>query len=444
MNFNKLALITFLCMLSIPFSQDGWEHKWWMPPKFNGVSASSDSIAWYVGDNSMAIRITPSGFSRHCVVCDPWMDLTTVFTPRGGQGETCFIGTGEGHVLKFSYDGFNVDHVYTYEGDGGGFINGIYFWDENEGIALGDPPLYDDPSQFLILKTYDGGDTWDEITNGIPNVPLSWGIKGLWDSVEDHIWYPVFSSDSTINTMFLYSSDRGENWETLAVPEDYWFSNRINFTFTNEQNGIISNGYGLTTTTTDGGETWDEPQQNDEYLIRGIKCAKGTETIFAHNNNEIIRSDDFGETWYSQGTPSNAYISYFDVLDENIVWAAGFNQLILKTTNGGGTGLSIVQGPSNPMVPTGITLEQNYPNPFNPDTKIKFKLEQSGPVRLSIFNVMGQEVRKLIVNRNLDSGYYTEIWDGKDNHGVYVPTGNYFYRIEQNGATQSKKMVMLK
>ena len=173
MNFNKLALITFLCMLSIPFAQDGWEYKWWMPPKFNSVSASSDSIAWYVGDNSMAIRITAESYSRHCVVCDPWMDLTTVFTPRGGQGEICFIGTGEGHVLKFSYDGFNVDHVYTYEGDGGGFINGIYFWDENEGIALGDPPLYDDPSQFLILKTYDGGDTWDEITNGIPNVPLS-------------------------------------------------------------------------------------------------------------------------------------------------------------------------------------------------------------------------------------------------------------------------------
>ena len=128
----------------------------------------------------------------------------------------------------------------------------------------------------------------------------------------------------------------------------------------------------------------------------------------------------------------------------DLIWAAGDNQLILKTSNGGGTGLSTVRDPIDPMIPKKITLEQNYPNPFNPYTKIKFKLEQSGPITLSIFDVLGKEVRVLVSNRKMDIGYYTEIWDGKNNHGIYVPTGNYFYRIEQNGEVHNKKMVLLK
>ena len=54
MNLNKLVLITFLSMVCVSFSQDGWEHQWWGTPDFLDVSASSDSIAWYVGDANMA------------------------------------------------------------------------------------------------------------------------------------------------------------------------------------------------------------------------------------------------------------------------------------------------------------------------------------------------------------------------------------------------------
>ena len=334
-----------------------------------------------------------------------------------------------------------------YDGDGIGFINGVHFFDENDGIAIGDPPLWiDGYSEYLVLTTNDGGNTWEEIgeDSGVPSVIGSYAWLGNWDVVGDNIWYPVFSpEDSTTNTVILHSSDRGQNWVTLPVPDDFSES-YIRITFSNENDGFITNGDGVTSVSSDGGQTWSDPVEHEGYQIRMPACAKGSETIFARNNNEIIRSDDWGETWYSQGEPTNAFVKSFDVVDENVVWAAGDNQLILKTTNGGGTGLSTVRDPSNPMIPENITLEQNYPNPFNPYTKIKFKIEQSGPVRLSIFNVLGQEVRILVSNRKMDMGYYTELWDGKDNHGIYVPTGNYFYRIEQNGAIRNKKMVLLK
>jgi photosystem II stability/assembly factor-like uncharacterized protein len=447
MRVIKLIIAIHLSIFSFTYSQDGWQHQWGGTPDFNAVSASSDSIAWYVGDANMAIRVTPYYKYWHQIGDEELTTLTTVYTPRDGLGETCYIGAANGSIFRIS-NFTDWEEVYTFQESGYGFINGIYFWNENDGIALGDPPLAPPGySEYLILTTNDGGNTWEEVgeDNGVPSVTGSWGIRGWWDVVGDNIWYPVFSpQDSTTSTVILHSSDRGQNWVTLPVPDEFSEYN-ISITFSNENDGFISTDYPyLTSVSSDGGQTWSDPVQHEGYQIMHPKCAKGTQTIFAKNYGEIIRSDDWGATWYSQDQPSNAEVKNFDVLDENVVWAAGDNQLILKTTNGGGTGLSIVQDPSNPMVPTGITLEQNYPNPFNPDTKIKFKLEQSGPVRLSIFNVLGQEVRILVSNRKMNTGYYTELWNGKDNHGRYVPTGNYFYRIEQNGITQNKKMILLR
>ena len=391
MNLNKLVLITFLSIVCVSFSQDGWEHQWWGTPDFLDVSASSDSIAWYVGDANMAIRVTPSYKHWYQVGDEEFIRFTTVYTPPGGLGETCFMGTTHGSIYRIN--DFSVwDEIYGYDGDGIGFINGVHFFDENDGIAIGDPPLWiDGYSEYLVLTTNDGGNTWEEVgeDSGVPSVIGSYAWLGNWDVGGDNIWYPVFSpEDSTTNTVILHSGDRGQNWVTLPVPDDFSES-YIRITFSNENDGFITNGDGVTSVSSDGGQTWSDPVEHEGYQIRMPACAKGSETIFARNNNEIIRSDDWGETWYSQGEPANAIVKSFDVVDENVVWAAGDNQLILKTTNGGGTGLSTVRDPSNPMIPENITLEQNYPNPFNPYTKIKFKLEQSGPVRLSIFNVLG-------------------------------------------------------
>ena len=451
MRVIKLIIAIHLSIFSFTYSQDGWEHQWWGTPDFYDVSASSDSIAWYVGHANMAIRVTPDYKYWYQIGDEEFITFTTAYTHPGGLGETCFMGTTGGSIYRISSqvetENYVWEEIYTFQDSGYGFINGVHFFDENDGIAIGDPPLAPDGySEYLILTTNDGGNTWEEVgeENGVPNVTGSWGILGFWDVVGDNIWYPVFSpDDSTTSNIILHSSDRGQNWVTLPFPDEFSES-YIPLTFSNENDGFISNRNGLTSTSSDGGQTWSDPVQHDEYQIRYPKCAKGTETIFATNNSEIIRSDDWGETWYSQGQSSNARVKSFDVVDENVVWAAGDNQLILKTTNGGGTGLSTIQDPSNPMLPTSITLEQNYPNPFNPYTKIKFKLEQSGPVRLSIFNVLGQEVRILVSNRKMDIGYYTELWDGTDNQGRYVPTGNYFYRIEQNGIIRNKKMVLLK
>jgi len=84
---------------------------------------------------------------------------------------------------------------------------------------------------------------------------------------------------------------------------------------------------------------------------------------------------------------------------------------------------------SRASVPTTYLLEQNYPNPFNPQTLIRYGLPQSGFVRLTVFDVMGREITRL-VDAEREAGSYEVVWGGTDGGNRPVASGVYFYSLE--------------
>jgi len=123
--------------------------------------------------------------------------------------------------------------------------------------------------------------------------------------------------------------------------------------------------------------------------------------------------------------------------------AAGFG-----STNGGAFGTLNVQKyirvdyitSVKPVegAPEGFSLEQNYPNPFNPSTTISFSVLNSGNVKLSVYNILGQEVRTL-VNEEMPAGIYNVKFDGSD-----LTSGIYLYKIETADFVQVRKMMLVK
>jgi len=95
------------------------------------------------------------------------------------------------------------------------------------------------------------------------------------------------------------------------------------------------------------------------------------------------------------------------------------------------------------ITPRNYILEQNFPNPFNPDTRIQFQLKKNQSVKLSVFNLRGQMVRKL-VEKEMNSGIHSVTWDGKDNNGNTMPSGVYLYKLRVNGFEETKRMELLK
>jgi hypothetical protein len=95
-------------------------------------------------------------------------------------------------------------------------------------------------------------------------------------------------------------------------------------------------------------------------------------------------------------------------------------------------------GIEDEFVADSYQLFQNYPNPWNPSTTIGYELQEKSNVRLSIFNVIGEEIM-VLVNKEQDKGYHKMEFNGS-----YLPSGIYFYKLVANNFTSTKKMMLIK
>ncbi len=100
-------------------------------------------------------------------------------------------------------------------------------------------------------------------------------------------------------------------------------------------------------------------------------------------------------------------------------------------------GIVGVQG-NNSNIPFVYKLEQNFPNPFNPTTLIKYQLPEDEFVKITVFNILGQQVSTL-VNTYQNAGNYSLMFDGTN-----LASGLYLYKLEAGSFTDVKKMLLLK
>lgn len=94
-------------------------------------------------------------------------------------------------------------------------------------------------------------------------------------------------------------------------------------------------------------------------------------------------------------------------------------------------------------IPKEFALHQNFPNPFNPSTTIKYDLPKNSEVLITIYDMLGREVKTLL-NDKQDAGYKQIVWNGTNNYGAQVSTGIYFYKLRAGDFVQSRKMILMK
>lgn len=126
--------------------------------------------------------------------------------------------------------------------------------------------------------------------------------------------------------------------------------------------------------------------------------------------------------------PTANYVGAFST-DE---WTDGWSSLNINAVIVG------VEEDHMAAIPKEYLLGQNYPNPFNPSTKITFGLPISSEVKLTVYNILGQQI-EVLLNGFRNAGTYELTWDASN-----IPSGVYIYTIQSGNTFLSKKMTLLK
>ncbi|MFQ5652268.1 MAG: choice-of-anchor D domain-containing protein [bacterium] len=177
---------------------------------------------------------------------------------------------------------------------------------------------------------------------------------------------------------------------------------------------------------------------------------------------EIAQEEQFSDLVFSTAAISDTSLVLSDLASASGLEVASFYYWRVQATDNHGAVSEVspagyFQYSANPTAVDGLapglperfTLAQNYPNPFNPETQIRYEMPRPATVSLTVFDIKGQQVRKLVNRRNQKAGTHSVSWDGRDDSGVRVTSGTYFYRLvlrPQNTASMTfvRKMVFLK
>jgi hypothetical protein len=170
----------------------------------------------------------------------------------------------------------------------------------------------------------------------------------------------------------------------------------------------------------------------DASTVPGIKTEDGI---------GITKFTDLLENWAQTGTVKNSSIDGLPI--GSLQWVdaqyAAYNPADAKSKvlAAYATAVTSVEGPVS-GTPESFELSQNYPNPFNPSTKIDFKLSKASDVKMTVYNVLGQQVATLL-NEHMSAGSQSVVFDASK-----LSSGVYFYRLDAGNFSSIKKMMLLK
>ena len=305
----------------------------------------------------------------------------------------------------------------------------LWIWWDQDGDGLYDEVLDD--------GTWDGEDDGVTVADtdywGMPVLATIWPYM-YWDSAAAdnammfhlHTAHVSNANEHGMMAMIWQDADKAKSYNEFpdSYPEYADFQNMSELVIS------VSN---------DNGRTWSDP-----IFLNGVETPEMQDEIpeFPYLGSEVdfIGQDENGNNI------GRIHVMY---LDDDTYGSSiqGIGQATGGTMKYMAIDVTFTNAPTdnqdNNVAPNVAMLSQNYPNPFNPTTTINYNVAKSGDVKLNVYNVKGQLV-KTLVNSAQTVGLNQVVWNGDDNAGNRVSSGVYFYKLENAGRTEMKKMVLMK
>ncbi|MBZ0204073.1 MAG: T9SS type A sorting domain-containing protein [Ignavibacteria bacterium] len=411
-------------------------------------------------------------------------------TNRGTSWINLNAGLTLTQFYRIASDPSNVNHVLGGTQDNGtqrttGTLNwaAAFGGDGGEVCFHSQNPLYmlGETQNNGVRRSTNGGTSWQGATTGLTGSG-SWvaplishpTLSGVFFTARQQVfqttdwgasWLPISSGTSgTIREMAISrpapSGRPGPSVMYATSGSSIYKSTNSGVTFANVTSGLPTRtitsvyihpdssnvavvtfsgfGAGKVYKTTNGAASWinisgnlpDSPTNDVLIYYPGVS----TSIYYAAMDIGVFFTDNYGVTWteLADGLPNTVAMH----LDYN----HSSNRLRIGTHGRGVWETSNLVGiiNYNNEIPSDYKLGQNYPNPFNPVTNITYSITKAGYVKLTVFDMLGREI-KTIVKQNQLAGTYTAQFDAAN-----LTSGVYFYRLESEDFKDSRKMILVK
>lgn len=316
--------------------------------------------------------------------------------------------------------------------------------------------LLDDNDIAHVAFSASGNFYWDD--SGAVNVNAGLVFSSIWHWGEDRQEFNIINE-----AWFAHSSVRlGTNnlmthRPNLAIDTTtgYLYCSFVEFDSVQVSENGYPSGDAYISVSTDNGQTWSVKTNisgtvgsNDGIGTPAGECASERDVMLAKFVTDgiihvIYMLDlDNGTSIMDtpEGVPTNNPIMYQRVPVEDIPTMPIINPF--RAFRADSTGYPWTLGiaeRNRDFIPDNFVLYQNYPNPFNPATHIQFDLQSQTQPVLTVFDIMGREVVRLLNGQTMPAGTHVVEFDGTG-----LPSGVYFYRLETPQYNTTRKMMLIK
>lgn len=434
---------------------------------FNDVFVFNQDNVIVVGGSGSIIKTTNGGLSWSVIPTSVFDELYSVsfvdaFGICGGSSQTILYSTNSGDSWSVSQSGFfgggfwgasmissqigfvagqnsifqpllgkttnsglNWDFTPFYLNSNEGRATSVIFTDANIGYVSS--AVWD--GRGAVSKTTDSGSNWTTTFTTYPLNDINFPISGA------SLTGFAAGNAGTI----LRTNDAGNNWQlqqtgTLQNINKIYF---LDFDF-----GFAAADSGIILKTINGGVPVELISFTAAKAGNSVHLKWSTATETNNKGFEVERkaqdaeSMAWGKIGFVEGSGTSTEVQNYSFEDKNL--SAGKYFYRLKQIDFDGTFEYLKEAEANVAAPGEFVLYQNYPNPFNPVTNFGVRISNSGFVSLKVYDILGNEIA-VIVNEVKEAGEYEFEWNA-----LGLNSGVYFYQLQTNSFSDTKKLLLLK